>query len=254
LKVLIAEDNDVNQEIAAGLLEVLGCEVTLVQNGREAVEAAENGAFDLVLMDCQMPVMDGIEATRAIRQLQSGAQKMPIIALTANDIVATRDECLAAGMNDLLGKPFTLEDLSKMLDRWRDETRAEASVSSKAIEPTALLLNAEPIEALRALDPDGERRLVQRTIEKFLCYSEELVVKLSNAVDLGDSTEVSRIAHSLKSSSANLGATDLSRQCAELEKRIADCGMPQDLEKRLVDLQAQHQLAKQALQAMASGS
>ena len=254
LNILLAEDNPVNQEIAVGLLEALDCDVTVTENGDEAVNAARNGAFDLVLMDCQMPVMDGMQATRAIRGLLPDTPELPIIALTANDVEAIRDECLAAGMNDLLGKPFTLEDLSKLLERWRGTPRADPSTASNVARPVPSHLNAEPIEILRALDPNGDRNLVQRTIEKFLCYSDELMVQLANAVDIGDGAEVSRIAHSLKSSSANLGAIGLSRQCAEIEKRTADSELPLDLEARLTELRAQHLLAKQALKAMEDGS
>ncbi len=255
MNVLLAEDNPVNQEIAVGLLEVLDCKVTVAENGRDAVEAAGRDTFDLVLMDCQMPVMDGIEATRAIRASMSGAEEVPIVALTANDIETAKDACLAAGMDDLLSKPFTLEDLTSLLDRWRNNPRARPllSVPASIAPPVSCYLNPQPIETLKALDPNGDRNLVHRTIEKFLRYSDELVAQLREATDLGDSAEVSRIAHSLKSSSANLGAADLARQCAEIEKLTAQSNLPLDIDRRLVELRAHHEVAKQELQAFADG-
>jgi CheY-like chemotaxis protein len=259
LNVLLAEDNPVNQEVAVGLLEVLDCKVAVTENGRDAVEAVKRQAFDLILMDCQMPVMDGLEATRAIRETTSGARKVPIVALTANDIEAAKDDCLAAGMDDFLGKPFTLDDLTSLLDRWRpashSETPAHTPSPSPAStsQPAANALDPAPIEALRTLDPSGERNLVERAIEKFLHYSDELTIQLAEAVDKGDYGEVARIAHSLKSSSANLGATDLSRQCAEIEALIGCSGPPKALDQRLVELREQHQLVTQELQRMIDG-
>ena len=251
MNVLLAEDNPVNQEIAVGLLEILDCEVTVAENGREAVDAAGRSAFDLVLMDCQMPVMDGLEATRTIRDLP-GASEVPIIALTANDVEAARDDCLAAGMNGLLAKPFTLDDLSDLLQRWCTSPKTETSSSVNVAPSTPSPLNAEPIETLKTLDPNGDRHLVQRTIEKFLSYSDELMAQLAKAFDTSDRAEISRIAHSLKSSSANLGAIELSRQCADIEKLTASAEMPLGLDQKLAALRVEHQLAKRALQAIAS--
>ena len=237
--MLLAEDNPVNQEIAIGLLESLDCAVTLVDNGREAVDAATGGAFDLVLMDCQMPVMNGLDATRAIRSATADDHRLPIVALTAHDFEDTRAECLAAGMDDLLGKPFSRQELLALLRRWRpaldSEPPAEPERASTAQTST---LDLAAIEALRTLDPRGERQLVERAIAKFADYSDERVACLADAVGTGDVAEVSKIAHSLKSSSASLGANDLSRQCKDLEKLTAGNDLPEDIEARLIELRA----------------
>ena len=254
MNILLAEDNPVNQEVAVGLLEMLDCAVTVVENGREAVDAVTNKAFDLVLMDCQMPVMNGLDATRAIRKAATDDERLPIVALTANDFDNIKSECLAAGMDDLLGKPFTRQELSALLQRWRP-----TSASEPAAEPTAVLetqastLDPKPIEMLRSLDPDGERRLVNRAISKFVDYSDELVTKLGNAIAAGDVTEASRIAHSMKSSSANLGATDLARQCADLEKLTVNGNLPDDVDQRLAALQATHRSARSDLLQLNEG-
>jgi CheY-like chemotaxis protein len=125
LHVLVAEDNVVNQKIALAMLGRLGCTAEVAVQGAAAVVAWESGAFDLVLMDCQMPVLDGFEATRQIRALEAAADRprTPIIALTANALTGDREFCLAAGMDDHLGKPFTLAQIRAALERWTGDAR-----------------------------------------------------------------------------------------------------------------------------------
>jgi signal transduction histidine kinase/CheY-like chemotaxis protein len=118
LRVLVAEDNLVNQKVASKLLRKLGCEVTVVADGQAACEAARDGAFTLVLMDCQMPVMDGFEATARIRACEDAGRRLPIVALTANATTEDRDRCLSSGMDDYLAKPVTVDDLRTVLQRW----------------------------------------------------------------------------------------------------------------------------------------
>jgi len=267
LKVLLAEDNPVNQEVALGLLEILNCAVTVVDDGQQAVDTATAETFDLVLMDCQMPVMDGLDATRAIRSTAAPDQHLPIVALTANNDDETKAACLAAGMDDLLGKPFTREALQSLLLRWEApvpcpaaaEPDADAKTDpapehvqepSPAAKTRVSSLDLQPIDALRALDPDGTNRLVDRAIGKFVTYSEELLDTLAEAISRDDISEISRIAHSLKSSSANLGAMDLSRACADLEKQCRGGIKPEDMNERLITLQTAQQTAKQDLLAL----
>lgn len=248
LNVLLAEDNPVNQEVAVGLLEILDCAVTVVEDGQEAVDAASAGAFDLVLMDCQMPVMDGLEATRAIRNMRPDDERLPIVALTANDDGETKAACLAAGMDDFLAKPFSREELSLLLQRWRSSAEPLASPEPTAVtEPKTSSFDLAPIEALGTLDPNGERNLVQRAINKFVDYSDELMASLIAAIDKSDANETSRIVHSLKSSSASLGAINLAKQCADIEKRTSNAELPDDIRERSTALQAAQQAAKQHL-------
>jgi CheY-like chemotaxis protein len=119
-KVLLVEDNLINQQVALGMLQIQGCSVTVANNGIEALEAFTNETFDLVLMDCHMPEMDGFEATKEIRLREQGAggKVVPIVALTANAMTQDREECLKAGMNDHLSKPFSMQTLQDALDRW----------------------------------------------------------------------------------------------------------------------------------------
>jgi two-component system, sensor histidine kinase and response regulator len=122
LRVLVAEDNRVNQKLVSRLLEKQGCLVEVVDNGSAAVEKARHVAYDLILMDCQMPQMDGFEATAAIRREPGSAGKVPIVAMTANAMQGDRETCLAAGMNDYVSKPFSVKDLKRVLERWGRRT------------------------------------------------------------------------------------------------------------------------------------
>ncbi|NRA36815.1 MAG: response regulator [Planctomycetes bacterium] len=116
--ILMVEDNVVNQKVGMRMLRKLGCTVDLAQNGREAIEAIQNHEYDMVFMDCQMPVMDGYEATKHIRELGKNSTALPIVALTANAMTGDREKCIQCGMNDHVGKPFNMDDLYKALERW----------------------------------------------------------------------------------------------------------------------------------------
>ena len=119
LRVLLVEDSPVNQEVASVMLETLGCEVDVVDSGRQALDLTSNRDYDIVLMDCQMPEMNGFEATRAIRERESGEERLPIVALTALAMREDRERCLDSGMDDCLVKPFNQDQLRDMLLRWR---------------------------------------------------------------------------------------------------------------------------------------
>ena len=131
LQVLVAEDNPVNQRLVLRMLEKLGCEITMCDDGQAAVDAIAQRRFDLVLMDCQMPVLDGYGAARAIRGLPEG-HDIPIIALTANAMEGDRERCLAAGMDDYLSKPVRLKSLEAMIRQWRPGATSGASHASLA--------------------------------------------------------------------------------------------------------------------------
>jgi CheY-like chemotaxis protein len=129
--VLVAEDNLINQKVAVRMLQRLGCEAEVAVNGREAVAALESVSFDLILMDCQMPEMDGYQATTEIRRRESGPGRLPIIALTAHAVQGSREKCLEAGMDDYLSKPINPRALSQMLRRWGLSTM---ELSSEKVE------------------------------------------------------------------------------------------------------------------------
>ena len=224
--VLVAEDNPVNQEVAAAMLESLGLSYHLAENGRIALERVLNERFDLVLMDCQMPEMDGFETTSRIRDGQrSGAlkQHLPIVALTANAVAGDRERCLAAGMDDYLSKPFGREQLAAILQRWLPQppaagtaaTPAAAVVAAAAAAPTGdEAINPRALDAIRQLPgPNGEL-LVQKVVAAYLGDAPARLAQLQAA---GDAEALRRTAHALKSSSANVGAEQLSALCREIE-------------------------------------
>ena len=255
MNVLLAEDNPVNQEITSAYLETLGCAITVVENGKEAVAAAIDGTFDLVLMDCQMPVMSGMDAARAIREASIDGKKVPIVAFTAIALENTRAECLAAGMDDFLVKPFSRKDLLMLLQRWCPALGLSPTTESGDVpESPTWSPDTAPIAALHTRDHDGDCELVQRLIKRFIDISDGLITHLADAAARGDVDDVSRIARILKSCSANLGAIVLSTQSAAIERLAADGNLPADMDERLAALQATREAAKRGFLLLIEGA
>jgi len=229
-KILLAEDNDANREVAVAVLEGLGCEVHAAVNGREAVQCLKRESFDLVFMDCQMPQMDGLTATRFIRSHEKSGDfpsvdRVPIVALTAHAARHDRQECLEAGMDDYLCKPFTHRDLSRMIVKWaRPATPREAEAGKPRevldeVEPrkASAQLNPAALDQLRKLEARGKVGLVSRIVQTYLSSSDEIMSNLRAAVHDENAEALARAAHTLKSSSAQMGAEQLSALCKELE-------------------------------------
>jgi len=229
--VLVAEDNVTNQQVATGVLRKLGCQVTLTKNGQEALHSFEKNSFDIVLMDCQMPRMDGYEATAAIRRLENlkdSGRRTPVIALTANALTGDREKCLAAGMDDYISKPFSLLQVEKVLSLWLPKKmRQDENFSSpKALQADIIendtdeeLITRKALDNIRALQPEGEPDLLSRIISIYLEDTPNQMDNLYQALQNKDTKEVRSIAHSLKSSSANLGALALSALFKDLEHK-----------------------------------
>ena len=227
-QILLAEDNPVNQEVAINMLESFGADVTLAQNGKETLTELADGSFDLVLMDLQMPMIDGLEVTRLFRQMEEEKQvseKTPIIALTANVLSETKHNCAQAGMNDYLSKPFSRIDLKNKLERWLD-IEGQASFETLSNELTKTVAeNQEPLasidnsvlDKIREIQQPGQPDLVKKVIQIYQDNSKEHMANLEKAYQENDSSSIQQIAHNLKSSSANVGATQLSRLFKELE-------------------------------------
>lgn len=238
--VLLVEDNPTNQIVATAMLHKLGLKCTLAVNGARAVELVKQGPFDVILMDCHMPVMDGFEATALIRQLPDArAACLPIIALTANTLQGSEQNCLAVGMNSFLAKPYLLAALRSELARWLPQ-------GPEAV-PDAL--DMAVIEALRDLDETGSMDLAQEIFGAFLASSTPRLAELKVALAQGDAQSVGKLAHALKSSAANVGALLLSAQCQELEKLARD-GRLDDGLARWTPLQQAHARAVSAIEAL----
>ncbi len=254
VRILLVEDNPVNREVACGMLETLNCHIDTAENGREAVAALETTEYALVFMDCQMPEMDGLTATRLIREREANAERpanntadcprrrVPIVALTAHAMQGDRELCLAAGMDDYLTKPFTLAQLEHVLTRWLPRNDAEKSEGDRAsatpsekpmggdqptlasregkldsttVAPT--VIDRSALDAIRALQRPGHPDIVARIVSQYVETSREMVERIRRAVLSKDAAELRASAHRLKSSSAQLGAAALAADCRELE-------------------------------------
>jgi len=234
--ILVAEDNTTNQLVAMGMLEHLGCQVDIVDNGLEAIKAVEKNKYDLIFIDCQMPVMNGYDATENIRKLegQTGENRTPIIALTAQAMKGDREHCLAIGMNDYISKPFTEKQLERILAGWLPgkETVFPEEISSSGKrrshkEFNFVHIDKRQIDMLKKIQKPGQPDVLVRLLTSFQKSSQEILQSLSRAVTSNDMGMLSQSAHSLKSSSGNFGALHLSKLCRELElfakeNRIAD--------------------------------
>ena len=227
--VLLVEDNLVNQDIGAAMLGALGMSVAIANNGIEAVAMVGRERYDLILMDCQMPEMDGFAATAEIRSREAaaGAARIPIIALTANAMQGDRERCLAAGMDDYLAKPFSKPQLAAMLERWAAPRRpgkgADAAIDPGVTATFASAAAARPIldqsalENIRALERPGVPSLLGRVIDRYLLDAPKLIEEMRQARDRADAPALARAAHTLKSASASLGARHPAELCKTLE-------------------------------------
>ena len=223
LKVLLAEDNPVNQEVALSMLELLGCKTQLAANGMEVVEALKQDSYDLILMDCQMPEMDGFEATSVIRnnELEEAGRHIPIIAVTANAMEGDREHCLAAGMDDYLSKPFSQSQLVEVLQQWNcgnDSSDKLQPSGDEAVESdTQAVINQESLDNIRQLQQSGRPDLLGKIIVIYIDDSPALLNSLRESISKGDAENVRLTAHRFKSGSANLGAIKLTELCRQLE-------------------------------------
>ena len=211
-RILLAEDNSVNQQVAVALLKRRGHEVIAVSDGKQAVEAAQRDRFDLVLMDIQMPEMDGIEATRMIRRF-ADADTLPIIALTAHAFAEERERSRGAGMNDFLAKPFKPSDLFDVVDRWARLEPSGGPTSTKedeAIDPGQAHEPPVDLEGFRAtMREAGVEEVVDTTLAIYASDAPAIFAGLEAAVAAADTDELRRGAHSLKSASGNIRANRL---------------------------------------------
>ena len=251
--ILLVEDNLINQQVALGILQMLGYGVTVVSNGREALEAHAEGAFDLALMDCDMPEMDGFEATRQIRAREraSSGVRLPIVALTANAMAQDREACLNAGMDDHLSKPFSTVTLQAMLNRWMRPAAYELSAAPAAAKAPGKpegVLDRQILDQLGKVLTNGKPELLARVINLYLVESPKLIQKLKQAANESRATEIARTAHSLKSSSANVGAKVLSGYCHDIEASAGIAGT-EDARKIVAKIESEHSRVQAALTA-----
>ncbi|MGJ8693015.1 MAG: response regulator [Thalassotalea sp.] len=253
-KILVAEDNELNQQVAIGLLEKVGLIVDIADNGVQTLDKLKVNHYDIILMDMQMPVMDGIEATKQIRAQEKFTQ-LPILAMTANAMNIDREQCIAAGMNDHIAKPISVNDLYNKLNYWLSEsentvqntnTNTSKTLSKNAenlstnknltatIKPFPELEGIATHEAL--LRVAGDQQLYLTLVAKFIANYRDFVSQVEDTWVRGDSAETHRMLHTFKGLSASIGASQLSQLTQELESVI---GQEPNFNQRLQQLQYQ---------------
>jgi CheY-like chemotaxis protein/HPt (histidine-containing phosphotransfer) domain-containing protein len=264
LRILVAEDNVVNQQVALLLLKKLGYRADMAADGLEALQALERESYDVVLMDVQMPNLDGLEATRRIHQRWPQGQRPHVIAATANAMREEREDCLAAGMDDYLSKPIRMEELAAALRRCRPhlsppppapvrESGGGSQASSAEPEPQgpplpAGVLHPPALERLLEIigdDPD----LLRALIDTFLRDVPRLIDDARRGLQQGQADEVRRAAHTLKSNGATFGATTFSELGRELES-LARSGALEGAAELIERLEAEYESVRTALEAV----
>jgi two-component system sensor histidine kinase/response regulator len=221
-RLLVAEDNPVNQDIAASMLNRMKCQVTLAANGAQAAQFAAETHFDLIFMDCEMPEMDGFAASRLIRQ--NLPRNLPIIAMTAHRSSDVQTACLDAGMDDVLSKPLTLDALGTMLCRWIGHLEIGAAedhphaMPATSVPAATAALDTGALTSISALSAPNGTALLNRLIERFSDSAPRLMAELRECSAKHDLGTVRTTAHSLKSASMALGASRLAALADTIEK------------------------------------
>ena len=228
-RVLVVDDNAVNQKLAVKILEKAGCRCDLARNGREAVAAARTRSYDLVFMDCQMPELDGLAATRLIRQAEEPGRRLAIVAMTADALPGDRERCLAAGMDDYLSVPLTPEGLFRMLDLHLPR------------QPQGAPAGGAPVDVMRVREASGGDSDFEREIwQLFVEETAKDLAALDEALAAGDNRTAQRAAHTVKGAGKTIGASDFSAVAARLESLVASEQLDQ-VRGGLPDLRQQYE-------------
>ncbi|HVE46646.1 MAG TPA: response regulator [Acidimicrobiales bacterium] len=241
LDILVVEDNPINQQVAVRMLQSEGHRADVAANGEEALDAVSRNRYAAILMDCQMPIMDGYQTTRAIRDLPAPHGQIPIIAMTAGASLDDRDRCLAAGMDDYISKPIRRRDLMAVVTRstgregpaGRDPAPSGERVPDLPATGSAAALDPSMIFDLKVLDSQGGR--ISQLVQSFLAHVATGVEELRGGVERGDGPLVASICHRLQGSSAAFGASKMADLFAELEGSVSTGALehPPDILRRL---------------------
>jgi signal transduction histidine kinase/CheY-like chemotaxis protein len=259
LRILLAEDNPINQEVALRLLERLGYGADVVGDGRQALARLDHSPYDVILMDVQMPEMDGLEASRAICARWAAGERPRIIAMTAEAMQGDRDKCLAAGMDDYIVKPVTLDRLAASLAKCRPLAAAcvpeavaapppveERRIAEKQRIAVGIALDRDVLDRLR--EDLGGTAALREVIRSFLDQTPSVLSVLRDAAARADVSSIRRAAHMIKGTSSTLGAHELSGQCAEIE-RVSQTGCIADAGLRVIAVEASYRTIEAALKA-----
>lgn len=224
-KILVVEDNLINQQVARAILKKSGCEVDLAIDGFEALKAVAQKNYDLIFMDCQMPGLDGYAATEEIRRRENhdSNQRTPIIALTANALRGDREKCLQAGMDGYLSKPFSQAQITEVLGEWLQPAAIEIHTAETANGHQHIpSVDNAVLDNIRALSSDSSTTILDQIVEIFIKDTPGQLAQLQQAFNRDDAATVQRVAHSLKSGCANLGAMRMSAMFKELETQARE--------------------------------
>lgn len=247
--VLLVEDNPVNHMVAAAMLEKFGCHVVHAATGDEVMKQLQQRSFDLILMDCQIPVMDGYETARAMRAMEARQQRprTPIIAFTAHTMKADNGKCTAAGMDDYIPKPFRPNDLERILTTWvaKDQPRTKEAATGEATMATVPILDAGILAAAKDLLGNSFFTILRH----YIAASKESVAVMRDALARGDRMAIARAAHPLKSSSKQVGALRVARFAEEIEA-LASIEAP-DMDRLTSLLQNMEQASTETERALA---
>lgn len=265
LKVLVVEDDIVNQEIASMMLRDMHCSVDIARNGLEAVAAVKRMDYDIVFMDCQMPEMDGYTATQTIRS--QGYDTLPIIALTANVMPEDKEKCLQSGMSDYLSKPVKPMFFREMLQRWAADAGADTSLEHKltSAQTEAAIENLDNADTIPEMVPGinlkqglemmgGKISRYQKLLYLAIEQHRYTYDKIKEALEKGDTEEAQKLAHALKSVAANIGAVSLSTTAFSIEKNLKQLTPNMKLQEQLLqDLDLQWKQVRSSILSLAKG-
>jgi two-component system sensor histidine kinase/response regulator len=256
---LLAEDNPINQAVALDMLDSFGLTADIAHNGQEALILAENRPYHLILMDMQMPVMGGLEATREIRRLP-GYEAVPIIALTANAFESDRQACLAVGMSDFLGKPVVPDSLQRTLRQWLNESTVQSPNEAMELDQTpanssgiadADLPDIPGVNLKMGLEQmSGKRSTLLRLLGKLIETHGQDVETIRNKLAAGDLEGICRVAHSLKGSAGMLGAEAIAASASGIEKIVHESHSFDEIETQLSELDRHFNSIQNALKVI----
>jgi CheY-like chemotaxis protein/HPt (histidine-containing phosphotransfer) domain-containing protein len=225
-RILVAEDNVINREVALAQLKSLGYPTEVAANGREAVNALEKSRHDIVLMDCQMPEMDGFEATAEIRRREGDSHHTTIIAMTAHALEGEREKCLSAGMDDYLSKPVKIDTLRQMLERWSvstDEKKGGLPDEPRkfSAEDPQQFVDLSILEGFRNFQKPGQPDLIDKLIDLFVEDTTGRFLVLKQAAIDRRAAAIKSEAHNIKGAAGNIGARQMAELCKELEQKAS---------------------------------
>jgi CheY-like chemotaxis protein/HPt (histidine-containing phosphotransfer) domain-containing protein len=246
-KILLVEDNAVNQQVTSALLQKYGCEVEVANNGKEALEHIKAGHYDLVFMDCQMPVMDGFEATRQIRKHEQdhALATTPIIALTANALDADREACLASGMDDFLVKPVRATTIVAVFERYL--AFKPLLKASHTIGDTEVNKDHFNFYLLGELQELLSKEQFEKLVAEYVASARNRIAQMIQATDQQDLEMLENASHSLKGSSANLGAQKLSAMCDKIVQSARGGIIPDEFPLLIDEIKNEFELVRQYL-------